>query len=93
MQMPPGSAKALKACGNIDPITQEIVALDHHVADMNSDPELQTRSSGVSWMLAQGPPALPRRTGRHPRRSGTRPARCHQLCSRCDRHARQSADP
>ena len=43
---PTGRCQRLQSCGNINAVAKEIAALDHHVADMDADTEIDLM---VSW--------------------------------------------
>ena len=41
--MPPGSAKRLQPGGDVDPVALEVVAVDHHVAQVDADAQTAGR--------------------------------------------------
>ena len=57
--MPPGSAELLQPRGDVDPVAVDVVALDHHVAEIDADAQYDTRGRPVSPALRS---AMPRCT-------------------------------
>ena len=56
-QTPPGSARTLEARGDVHAITEQVAALDHHVADMHADAELEPPVGG-QVPIGSGEPRL-----------------------------------
>jgi hypothetical protein len=44
--MPPGLGQTLQPRGHVDPFAVEVVAVDHHIADIDADAELEAAVGG-----------------------------------------------